>query len=340
MRERFLSGVQTAVAALWLILLSGCAVSPERLGRMQNAPTAATVYVHPVPLAKPVELYAGQFALMALFSKVVYRHDLDATKRKRSACSYLRGSPVPDYGLPYGEGGAWHRWTDGAACADTDTGLAYETYIHRRREGDHLITDMAVIAFRGTENRWGEITDDWRANLSGIGEEPAQYREAQQAVKILVQRLRNTWPEISIYTTGHSLGGGLAQQAAYVSNEIRSAYVFNSSPITNKERLPKRTTGQPQIFHVMTWGEGLAYARDILGRFRGVIPDSERYEFFFPDMVGMPGVEAHDIGLLACKLAVSFSGETADFDFPRTYVVRLSAGSETSPPICPGLAEP
>lgn len=67
-----------------------------------------------------------------------------------------------------------------------------------------------------------------------------------------------------IHAVGHSLGGGLAQQAGYLSKKIKEVYTFNTSPVTNWTHLRLRglvRNGYPIIHRIYNSGEGLSGIR-------------------------------------------------------------------------------
>lgn len=111
------------------------------------------------------------------------------------------------------------------------SGLVYDVY--SRDEGGRMIF---LVAYRGTEG-----IRDWVANLSWITQwfnVNDQYRIARvrfDAIVASAKRAASGRP-ISFITTGHSLGGGLAQHIAGRFPCV-SAVVFNSSFVTNDRLL-------------------------------------------------------------------------------------------------------
>ena len=184
---------------------------------------------------------AYRYALMALFAEMVYRAELAKEVRDDQGCSYLNRAWPGDarHGMPRQAGPipGWERWTaisdSGPPCWDKK-GLFYETYVYRDNTGT---IQEAVIAFRGTENRKGATTWDWTTNLAvAFGVEPAQYKTARAHIPALIKRLKHPKdgnPQVRIYAVGHFLGGGLAQQAGYLSKDIKEVYTFNTTPVTN-----------------------------------------------------------------------------------------------------------
>jgi pimeloyl-ACP methyl ester carboxylesterase len=107
---------------------------------------------------------------------------------------------------------------------------------------------VVVIAFRGTEfATWR----DWVfGNFNIIY--PGQYKEAA----LLMKQIRHEYGNaITIETTGHSLGGGLALSLARTNPGVNS-FVFDSSPRLNSSNRYNNLQVQ-----VVEQGEILTYAR-------------------------------------------------------------------------------
>ncbi len=265
---------------------------------------------------------AQRFGLMALLSEAVYRRDLSRVERDGSGCAYLQAgatASAPEYGMPAGRNGRWKRWMPAGAaetalsgapdkapvaCMDDPTGLYYETYVLER----HGQLVEAVIAFRGTENRPGQTFRDWRSNIAAFfGFEPAQYKAARAQMVPLIEALSNVLAKpdgkAKIYAVGHSLGGGLAQQAGYMSKNILAVYTFNTTPVTNWSRL--RLDGEVRnaypIFHRVYHGG------EFLEKVRFVATSATKARFGRHD-IGLQlkdrsNVAGHSIQLMACEFA-------------------------------------
>jgi hypothetical protein len=281
---------------------------------------------------------AGKFALMALFAKVTYRQDLPLADRNSGACAYLQPqAKVEDFGMPHqvvgGRRTGWKRWigTPEAPGCFNKAGLSYEVYVHETSGGS---LDEAVIAFRGTENdSLRDIFLDWGTNFSALfAIEPPQYAAAQRWVPKVVAALKAPANSsgIKIYATGHSLGGGLAQQAGYLSSDILEVFAFNTSPVTNWSALAYRDAeasrnapqarviqnDYPKIHRVYHRREGLAYAREVTSRLNGRRLKRRDYEFFFQDE---KLVASHEMGILACHFAKLVQDREAEHHYPGSY---------------------
>lgn len=266
----------------------------------------------------------NEFALMAWFSNVVYRKDLNEEIRTKNACDYLTGSPEL-FGMP--ADGHWgrlalqtkRRYTGEVvtSCYDQN-GLYYETYFHKPNAADP--NTYAVIAIRGTENysRAAQLKD-WPANLEAVaGIDPAEYRDAREHIKPLIDQLTEDYPKVQIYVTGHSLGGGIAQQMAYVSKEIIAAYVFDSSPVTNWSKMMMMdptpiNKANPVIHRIYHRHEVLASIRNAATRLTATRLYRDDFEFFYKDA---SAVGSHGMYVLACNFAYRIEGR-ASFDFSR-----------------------
>lgn len=277
---------------------------------------------------------AQRFGLMALFAEVVYRNDLTQDERDAKGCDYLNGGqPDPAhlaFGMPHGGEGRWKRWVPPAgapfqACVDED-GLYYETYVHEDAQGR---IDEAVIAFRGTENRPGQFLADWSSNLkAAIGIEPGQYALAQDRVPALIEGLKQfAAPGAApprILAVGHSLGGGLAQQAGYLSKDIAEVFTFNTSPVTNWSQLRlgrKVRNAFPVIHRVYHGGE-------ILEKVRFVTTSVTQARYGRHDiglqLDGRSSFGGHSMKIIACGFALQLASqpelERAHHDYPTSYV--------------------
>jgi len=147
-------------------------------------------------------------------------------------------------------------------------GLRFSLYVHDAGPGEPV---LLAFAFRGTEfSSWM----DWHSNLRWFLPGRDQYQILADHVPLLIddakrraiRRLGRLVPRWEIITTGHSLGGGLAQLMAYKSREVGAAVVFDPSPVTGFHQC----VGDDEVHcNVPIWrayarGEVLAYLRAAL----------------------------------------------------------------------------
>lgn len=312
---------------------------PARLSRLALAPIAActlsacgvaltaiatsTAYDDSVRANKEdfgdpfVQSIAENFGIMALFAYTAYRTDLQGA----DGCAYLKTGEDDRYGMPTSANGAgrWMRWRGEDACVDDlDSGLFYETYVFRA--GADRPAEEAVIAFRGTENTERQFAGDWASNLSALlGIEPAQYRIARAKVPAVIHRLRHENPAIRIHAVGHSLGGGLAQQAGYQCPEIASVMTFNTSPVTNWTRLKLDSAvgnRYPLIYRIYHGGEFLENVRFVTTSFTATRYNvyDLRLQFEQKSVVG-----GHSMDIVACTLGRILGDNPTMTDAPHHY---------------------
>ena len=169
----------------------------------------------------------------------------------------------------------------------------------------NALKNKVVIAFRGTRfTSWR----DWYANLNfvtrfvpGIRN---HYGKLTDFIPDFVTEVQTAMgSDVQIISTGHSLGGGLAQYASYLSPHINLVYGFAPSPVTGFRSVDKqsRVTNQENtlIARIFEHGEVLAYLRFFLKKIvRLSIQHPEINEVRF-NFSNANAISEHSMGKLA-----------------------------------------
>ncbi|HJW34824.1 MAG TPA: hypothetical protein VJ505_15860 [Holophagaceae bacterium] len=164
---------------------------------------------------------------------------------------------------------AWRR-VPGEFFDSAQTSLFMEVW---ERDLDGGGVEVA-LAFRGTAEK-----KDWWSNARWITRYLPlplgwdQYPPTRELVAPLIERAlaRHAGREVRFVSVGHSLGGGLAQHAAYAHVAITQVYAFDSSPVTGFRdfaRAKREAHSQGLTIHrAFEHGEILAYFRLFLRKF-------------------------------------------------------------------------
>jgi Lipase (class 3) len=245
---------------------------------------------------KPVRPYAVEDWELAWLAAAAYGKTPAAAKR-RARTTDAEEHVDPEVPL---RAAGWERWkgfpTDGLQRKIEKTHLRVEVWEKRREDG----TWVVAVAFGGTVFN-NEM--DWLANLRWfLPGSRDQYTDVVQTfapafVCECVSRLAGRAPNtVELLATGHSLGGGLAQQFAYAHclddrvPRVARVYAFDPSPVTGfysvKRSVRNVNRKNLQIDRIYERGEILAVVRSITSvlwkpsrqapRIRGI-----RYFLFF-----------------------------------------------------------
>lgn len=260
-----------ALLAAVLVILGGCAQQREDVAVGIGTAAYAT------RKAKPYAVLYRPYAEMATvaYADPAYldanacpdiaklRTGDDASK---ALADMVAGLNAAKWSCRFGHVGPFGCKAGTPRCLD---GLEY--HVWRKRD-----CGQAVIAFRGTD---ANEPGDWLTNFRWfLGRRFFdQYDQVQLAVPDIIATLdrQGCKPRV-IVATGHSLGGGLAQHAAYADKRIAYVYAFDPSPVTAFFGIPaqdrSRSTKDLGIDRVYESGEILSLPRYLAS---GVFPSSQ-----------------------------------------------------------------
>jgi hypothetical protein len=222
----------------------------------------------------------------------------------------------------------WTKWKDDKFLSD-DLRKQFDTYHLRVEVWERQSPAAVAVAFGGTVF---QSKMDWRANLRwftpGRADEYTltQVEFAKAFADECIKRSKLGQPvSAHLYSTGHSLGGGLAQQFAYALPDLPSVprvekvYAFDPSPVTGffsvDNELREINRASLKIDRIYERGEILAIARSLTNlvwkppatapEIRGV-----RYNVFYT----CNPVAGHSMKMLAGKLEAAAGGSKGGLD--------------------------
>ncbi|MCF8476771.1 MAG: DUF2974 domain-containing protein [Pseudolabrys sp.] len=191
-------------------------------------------------------------------------------------------------------------------------------HVWRRLQGGRC--REAVIAFRGTDK-----TDvgDWVSNfrwLYRLAPKFDQYSQIKTHIKQIVARIKKNGCAggVQFAATGHSLGGGLAQQAAYAdaTGSIRYVYAFDPSPVTGffdvSALVREKSTRGLGVDRAFEAGEILALPRLIIENIYPPAPCDPRIRTVRFNLLTGLGIAQHSISGLTKRLRAVADEPDAD----------------------------
>jgi dienelactone hydrolase len=171
-------------------------------------------------------------------------------------------------------------------------GMIFASYYRERGPAEQ---PEIAIAFRGTDFK---SPADWHANLRWFLPGRDQYNVLAELVPQVIReskqladekldqvlaaegrsRLTTGW---QIVSTGHSLGGGLAQMFAYKSSEVNGAVAFDPSPVTAFTSCvaDHEVNCNVPVWRVYERGEVLSYVRAVTRLFYALSENITELEF-------------------------------------------------------------
>jgi len=267
----------------------------------------------------PISSFAKEHWEFAWLSDAAY---LQTDAGQKHIQKTMKKQAVPDIGavipdpLPPLAAAGWRRWENfpGEELLKKIKGSHLRVQVWERDEPPAVAVTFGGTVFNNDA--------DWRANLRWFT--PGQCDEYTDVVQTFAPAFRDELNRISqsmdavrlsrleLYSTGHSLGGGLAQQFAYsvpldCVKHVKQVYAFDPSPVTGffsvKRHLRTENKRGLLIDRIYERGEILALLRSLTSLFhkpsttnaaiRGV-----RYWVF----LSWNPIAAHSIVELAAKI--------------------------------------
>ena len=198
--------------------------------------------------------------------------------------------------------------------------ILYKNVSDEKTEADTSGTDkskpriLVAIVFRGTDDRYSDVWSNLHWLTRWIPFTYDQYDMVRAIAPELVDGIKKyenfKGADIRIITAGHSLGGGLAQQAAYAADNIKTVYTFDSSSVTGfydvgKQDRNRRAKGM-RIYRIYERGEILAYLRRFMAQIYPVVANNPKIveaRYNFQNLKGN-FIALHNMEKLACNLRI------------------------------------
>jgi hypothetical protein len=215
-----------------------------------------------------------------------------------SAAVYDRGEPLP--ATP-----GWTPVQDVPKLPPISGRLETPHFTYRVWVNETTSPATAMIVFRGTA-----IPLDWYSNLrwitAAIPRVEDHYDQTVAVTQKIVDDIRARYgKDTVIISAGHSLGGGLAQTAAYSTcGAIRTVFAFDSSPVT-KHRVMNRCdegASAKTFYRVFEGSEALSYARFWIRLALGLRETDPKFVEIKVRLFDARGIRAHSMQKLAVAI--------------------------------------
>lgn len=321
--RRFERSLRWAVLGLVVLALGACAQARSDVAVSVGAD---------FPASARARDYAALYVPYAMMATAAYAEKADRNSRKCPDAGLLRRARADTDDADRATVSGWIRYLNarGWECRfgvyslscppqmrDCEPVGGLEFNVWRRMQGGQC--REAVIAFRGTDKK---DKGDWISNfrwLYRVNPKFDQYAQVQTHITKIVARVKKNGCAGAIFAaTGHSLGGGLAQQAAYAdeSGSIRYVYGFDPSPVTGffdvSAMVLKKSTIGLGVDRAYEQGEILALPRLIIENIYPPAPCNPRVRTVRFNLLTGLGVAQHSISGLTKKLHTVASERGAD----------------------------
>lgn len=301
------------------VLLAGCAGLLQVPDDVLVRKAGDRIAQPPEPMAP----HARRLYAYAAMSENVYQPDTAAQGSTEVTTEHLLAACTAGSQQPLPLGTSWQLVSGFPKRAKyLDETVNVRAQLWEYREGRAPVSALAVV-FRGTQVNHGQ---DWFANLRWFfrGRDDHYTHTGQEIARDLQDHLQRgvldgrIARDATLVTTGHSLGGGLAQHLAYAYRaptsvtealpRVTAVAVFNASPVTGWSDVDKTLRQQNAagllIERAFEYGEILSYLRTAFSVVlppSGVNPAVSGLRFNVKD--SWNPFSNHSMRLLACAMA-------------------------------------
>lgn len=277
-----MNSIYTKLSIILLALfLYGCAST----GSNTNKSNIATMRTHKEKKvlsdtdAQKIALLAVPFARFATHVYCNYDFSSQFISEEKFACDKM-----PDISNT-----GWKKlfdWKEILTAEEMESGLQFMAFARMNADNETEI----IIGFRGTDFI---SLSDWRSNLRwftqflpipGSDQYQIVHLHSKRMINLARERATEKFPMakgFKIYTTGHSLGGGLAQLLAFSDEEFEGSVVFDPSPVTGYYNLvtDEEVNCKVNIMRVYERREVLHYIRSGLRTFYNLSDNIQEVSF-------------------------------------------------------------
>jgi hypothetical protein len=301
------------LALVFALLLSACASEPQSgansIGEVHIRKGGDSHSSAALDQAKAAALTAAVLPFARLASRA-YCQDYDPETSQPDECKKTSSLSEED---------GWVYLFDskaGLPLVDQSTRLSFLVF-YRVNSTEPTKGDI-VFAFRGTKPKY---LSDWYANAHWLtrflpfdDQYDILYRAEPDLIIKAKQLAKQKQPSVqnfAVFSTGHSLGAGLAQLFAFGDRSVEAAITFDPSPVTGFKVTVKddRVNCSTKVLRIYERGEILQYLRSAMRKLYTPTPNVT--EIDFKVFTGRTPIDDHSIKTLTDSMARALTEQQA-----------------------------